>query len=214
MECKVKCKSCQQIYSIDLLAEYCGKIYSFSCPHCNVVGTLKVTPELLQKVEMVHKQNVTNKPSNEGVGTYVPGVNSGNGNPSRNTGSVEPNGTYIPGLHTETPQKLKLVVCQSKEYDTPNQCFVLDQDYNMVGRKNFGSPQERPDIEIVTNDKYMSRKHCLIKNNGYGRFSIEDHGSANGTYVNCQRLECKESVYLNDGDVIQMGRTEIKVSFK
>jgi pSer/pThr/pTyr-binding forkhead associated (FHA) protein/tetratricopeptide (TPR) repeat protein len=57
------------------------------------------------------------------------------------------------------------------------------------------------DCDIVLNDKKASRKNTVIQKSGIN-FVIEDLQSANGTYVNSQRVTRRE---LSGDDVIQVG---------
>ncbi|MEP6812901.1 MAG: FHA domain-containing protein [Actinomycetota bacterium] len=59
-----------------------------------------------------------------------------------------------------------------------------------------------PDCGIFLDDVTVSRKHAeLIKHDG--RWTIEDGGSLNGTFVNRKRVESAE---LEDGDEVQIGK--------
>ncbi|HEV8460965.1 MAG TPA: FHA domain-containing protein [Gaiellaceae bacterium] len=59
-----------------------------------------------------------------------------------------------------------------------------------------------PDCEIFLDDVTVSRNHAvLIEQNG--RFSVEDQGSLNGTFVNRNRID---SAPLEEGDELQIGK--------
>jgi serine/threonine-protein kinase len=65
------------------------------------------------------------------------------------------------------------------------------------------------DAAIVLNeDKYVSRKHCLIEVTVQG-VTIRDVGSSGGTFVNTRRVN---EARLSDGDTILVGQTTIRVS--
>jgi hypothetical protein len=59
-----------------------------------------------------------------------------------------------------------------------------------------------PDCDIFLDDVTVSRKHAVLLTSG-GRFTIEDQGSLNGTYVNRRRID---SAPLSDGDELQIGK--------
>ena len=59
-----------------------------------------------------------------------------------------------------------------------------------------------PDCDIFLDDVTVSRKHAVLLQED-GRFTIEDQGSLNGTYVNKRRIE---SAPLEDGDELQVGK--------
>jgi len=59
-----------------------------------------------------------------------------------------------------------------------------------------------PDCDIFLDDVTVSRKHAVLVQDD-GRFTIEDQGSLNGTYVNRRRID---SSPLSDGDELQIGK--------
>lgn len=76
--------------------------------------------------------------------------------------------------------------------------YELTQDEVSIGRgKN---------CTIVLNDKKASRKNAVIRRVGAG-FAIKDLESANGTFVNGERIQEHE---LSGDDVIRVGNTEIE----
>lgn len=95
---------------------------------------------------------------------------------------------------------------------TEYQSFELTSDYYTIGRKNNSGPASRPDIEVVTTDMKMSRKHAAIKKKGKIGFSLKDLGSKNGVVFNNNKLDADEEVYLSDGDVFQLGDTKFRVT--
>ena len=59
-----------------------------------------------------------------------------------------------------------------------------------------------PDCDVFLDDVTVSRNHAVLVDQD-GRFTIEDQGSLNGTYVNRSRVESAE---LEDGDELQIGK--------
>lgn len=95
---------------------------------------------------------------------------------------------------------------------TAYQSFELTSDYYTLGRQNSSGPEYRPDVEVVTTDKKISRKHAAIRKRGKTGFVIKDLGSKNGVMLNDNKLEADEEVYLSDGDQFQLGDTMFRVS--
>lgn len=60
-------------------------------------------------------------------------------------------------------------------------------------------------------DKGVSRMHAAIRHNGDGKFSLEDLGSSNGTYINVRQLHKNETVPLEHGDEIRLGEFRLIV---
>lgn len=86
-----------------------------------------------------------------------------------------------------------LVVRQGKEQ---GKTFELRKDRMTVGRSR--------ESDIFLEDLAVSRLHTTIVQDGAGRYLLRDEGSANGTYVNQQRVN--EQI-LEEGDEIQVGQT-------
>ena len=58
--------------------------------------------------------------------------------------------------------------------------------------------------DVFLEDLAVSRLHTTISHDPSGRYILRDENSANGTYVNGQRVS--EQV-LKDGDEVQVGQT-------
>jgi pSer/pThr/pTyr-binding forkhead associated (FHA) protein len=73
------------------------------------------------------------------------------------------------------------------------QTFYLDKPVVSIGRLAANN--------ICLDDPFVSRQHCVIRTEG-DEYTIEDLNSANGTYVNGERVkECS----LAEGALIQIG---------
>jgi pSer/pThr/pTyr-binding forkhead associated (FHA) protein len=72
--------------------------------------------------------------------------------------------------------------------------FPLSEDRISIGRS--------PDAGVFLDDVTVSRNHAVLLERG-GRFSVEDQGSLNGTFVNRKRIESAE---LENGDELQIGK--------
>ena len=59
-----------------------------------------------------------------------------------------------------------------------------------------------PDCEIFLDDVTVSRNHAVLVQSD-GRFTVEDQGSLNGTFVNRKRID---SAQLEEGDEVQIGK--------
>ncbi|PZF95400.1 FHA domain-containing protein [Micromonospora endophytica] len=77
--------------------------------------------------------------------------------------------------------------------------FRLRRQPQVIGRD--------PTVDIVVRDPHLSRRHAEIRLTGEG-VCVTDLGSTNGTWVNGGRAS--GSTRLADGDVIRLGRTELR----
>jgi pSer/pThr/pTyr-binding forkhead associated (FHA) protein len=75
--------------------------------------------------------------------------------------------------------------------------FLLRAERTMIGRS--------PDCDVFLDDVTVSRRHAVIAEEG-GRFSVEDLGSLNGTFLNRQRIE---RAVLSDDDELQIGKYRV-----
>ncbi|MCK1799025.1 FHA domain-containing protein [Streptomyces sp. XM4193] len=73
--------------------------------------------------------------------------------------------------------------------------FLLDGEVTTAGR--------HPESDIFLDDFTVSRRHVEIRRAPDGTFTVSDHGSLNGTYVNREPID---SVVVNNGDEVQIGK--------
>ena len=59
-----------------------------------------------------------------------------------------------------------------------------------------------PDNDCIVDDLYVSRHHAILQGAAQGEYFLEDLDSANGTYVNGQKIRRKK---LNATDIILLG---------
>jgi hypothetical protein len=102
----------------------------------------------------------------------------------------------------------------SANYETRPQL----RDHELViGRSTSGSAMA-PDIDLADqkgSDLGVSRLHLSIKYDGeHNTVHVADLGSANGSFINGQKLHPKESRVLRHGDELRLGKLMLKVSFR
>lgn len=88
------------------------------------------------------------------------------------------------------------------------QDFPLVLGDNVIGRRNKDT--DGVNIEIITADPSMGRKHCVIhvkENNGFYTYTLRDFPSLTGTFLNNYCLGKKEQVQIEGGAVITIGAT-------
>lgn len=65
---------------------------------------------------------------------------------------------------------------------------------------------------VITDNSAISRMHCRIIYNS-GKYYIQDEGSANGTFINGNRLRKGERSELKNGDAVQLANSRFIISF-
>lgn len=106
-------------------------------------------------------------------------------------GEVDKTHVVRPAAGAQSPGML--VVRQGKE---PGRVFEARKDRLTIGRSR--------ESDIFLEDLAVSRLHTTVSRDEYGRYILRDENSANGTYVNGQRVS--EHV-LEEGDEIQVGQS-------
>ena len=84
--------------------------------------------------------------------------------------------------------------------DPMGEDFRLYEGKNVIGRD--------PRVQITLQDSAVSNTHATIRFLR-GKFAIKDEMSSHGTLVNGEDIELN-AVYLNDGDLIEVGHTTLK----
>ena len=84
----------------------------------------------------------------------------------------------------------------------------------MIGRKDPDTGEAPPvDLSIVDGlERGVSRNHALITHRE-NALHIEDNHSANGTFLNGQRLRAGQVKVLRDGDDIRVGKIDLRINF-
>jgi pSer/pThr/pTyr-binding forkhead associated (FHA) protein/predicted Ser/Thr protein kinase len=73
----------------------------------------------------------------------------------------------------------------------------------------IGRAAERPDGRLG-DDPEISRRHAKASRGADGELILEDLGSANGTFVNGERIDAPRTLHL--GDVVRVGQTVLEVT--
>lgn len=199
-----------------------------SCPYCKTrnsgAGTIKteifVDPYEQSDPNFVAGQNTTKKTvfGNDKETFVNPPSFIGGGNASRTvfgnengtlTGDPDEIGTQIdnPASVNKAPvnnpyrTERKLVGwLVSYTLNTMGVDFKLYEGRNIIGRD--------ADCNITIQDPMMSAKHAVLLFRA-NKYSLTDTQSSHGTFVNDVDIEL-EPCYLNDGDIIRMGKTIFK----
>ncbi len=97
-----------------------------------------------------------------------------------------------------TSNATKILICHKQVVQLGREPNKVDEDYV--------SPQ---DARFYINHKMVSRvgRHCAISHSGKG-FTVIDHQSKNGTFINNIAIRHNQAQYLKDSDIIQLGSAD------
>ena len=85
--------------------------------------------------------------------------------------------------------------------------LLVDKDEYIIGAKP-GAVHG-----LISFNHAISRVHCKITRTNFG-FKVEDMGSANGTYVNRQKLAAHRPIAINNGDVLRLANSDFSVTIQ
>ena len=80
--------------------------------------------------------------------------------------------------------------------------YKIKEHYSIDGELTLG---RRSDNDVYLNDPFISKKHLKIVEDEE-EYYLEDLDSANGTFINTERVE--DVVKLSNGDIIKLGSIE------
>ena len=105
-------------------------------------------------------------------------------------------------------------VIEFRVVGTPNIIKIRVMDEMLLGRPD-AHHNIIPEIDLTEYGGYnlgISRRHALIRtvNN---RVTIEDLGSANGTFINEHALESGKEYRIRDRDIIRLGHMRLQVNY-
>jgi FHA domain-containing protein len=117
------------------------------------------------------------------------------------------------GWGTATFQDLNQVIIHIRDAAEP--ITIRPANEFLIGRQDSASGIA-PDLDLSTFgalEKGVSRLHAALRR-GDEVLSIVDLDSANGTYLNGQRLAAHQPRLLRDGDEIRLGKLTLHIYFK
>ena len=104
---------------------------------------------------------------------------------------------------SQTKQVLKLTAMNAPVHLE----LLVDKDEYIIGAKP-GAVHG-----LISFNHAISRIHCKITRTNFG-FKVEDMGSANGTYVNRQKLAAHRPIAINDGDILRLANSDFSVTIQ
>lgn len=105
-----------------------------------------------------------------------------------------------PGFASQN-HKMKLVSVNMSDKTV----LSIEKDIYIVGRS-----KKHADGVVIDDKKMVGRAHCRITKDEVG-FWIEDLDSANGTYINKQKILAGNKCKIQNGDILKLANIEFKV---
>lgn len=102
------------------------------------------------------------------------------------------------------------------EGETGNLVFDADEISELIMGREDPKSGEAPELDLSTFnalEKGVSRQHAAIIRKD-GSLYLVDRGSANGTFLNGQRLVPNQPRVLRDGDDLRLGHLVLRISFE
>src|SRR5690349_23834682 len=98
-----------------------------------------------------------------------------------------------------------MAVDQVRVTEGKQQGMILSVDVDLLIGRHAPEDEGR-----LGGDPEISRRHARVSRGADGQLAIEDLGSANGTFVNDQRIDAPRSLVA--GDRVRVGRTVLEVT--
>lgn len=183
---RIKCPNCQVV--LDVTNSKNEAVKQITCPKCQAVLQVKF---LLQQAPLEAETFIAapKKPTSDNGATQLAGCSNG--------------ATQLITPKEKPKESNARLVFEEKDY-------FLEEGQNIIGRKGNTS---KADIQIATDDRYMSRQHCSITvitlPDGTKRAVLSNYQNKNLTTIDGQEIETGDVIRLVNGNRITMGYTTV-----
>ncbi len=192
---RIKCPNCQTV--LEIKSAKIESVKQITCPHCKASLQVKFPPQ--------------QAPS--GAETcYAPKKTVANSGETQLAGGNNGETQLAGGSHGATQLATPKDKAQSSRArlvfeDHP---YFLEEGQNIIGRKGNTS---KADVQIATDDRYMSRQHCSITvttlPDGAKKAVLSNYQNKNLTSIDGQEIETGDAIRLVNGNRITMGHTTV-----
>ena len=192
---RIKCPNCQVV--LDISNSKNESVKQITCPKCKALLQVKFQPQPAPlEAETYYAPK---KPVADNGATQLAGSN--NGETQLAGGSYGATQLATPKEKTQS-SRARLVF-----EDHP---YFLEEGQNIIGRKGNTS---KADVQIATDDRYMSRQHCSITvtslPDGTTKAVLSNYQNKNLTSIDGQEIEKGDAIRLVNGNRIMMGHTTV-----
>lgn len=194
---RIKCPQCSTVMDVKNSKEETAK--TIKCPKCQTTLIVKFNPVIDTPIEA---HTFIAPPPKQPLANDGATQLAGNQNGATQLSNANGGDTQLVTPHITKSASAKLV------YN--GICYTLRNGRNIVGRKATTSSA---DVQIDTQDRYMSRQHCMITvtalADGSLKAVLKNYQNKNATTVDGLELAEDDEIRLNDGNSITLGRTTI-----
>jgi hypothetical protein len=192
---RIKCPNCQVV--LEVTNSKNEEVKQITCPKCQAVLQVKFPPQqapLEAETYYAPKKTVADNGA-----TQLAGVNNGE--------TQLAGGSYGATQLATPKEKAQSSSARLVFEDKP---YFLEEGQNIIGRKGNTS---KADIQIATDDRYMSRQHCSITvttlPDGTKKAVLSNYQNKNLTTIDGQEIETGDAIRLVNGNRITMGHTTV-----
>ncbi len=180
-----------------------GKLYKMECPECGMSVVKKV------QEEGIHKHICPNCHTLLGFGAKTPAPEP------KPASAPEPKPTPTPAPETPSHNETHNFNMGKASKGEIVWGGMFHQEHRVIGleKVTIGRKDKDEPSDISINDDYVSRRSVEIipevKDNGKVLYKFTINRTSNPVYVNGREMKVGESMYLNFGDKIKLGKTTL-----
>lgn len=183
---RIKCPNCQVV--LDVTNSKNEQVKQIICPKCQAVLQVKFHPQQTP----LEAETFIATPKR----------------PLADSGETQLAGSSYGATQLVTPKEVPKESNAHLVFE--NHAYFLEEGKNIIGRKGNTS---KADIQIETDDRYMSRQHCSITittmADGTKKAVLSNYQNKNLTTIDNQELEAFDAIRLVNGNRIKMGHTTV-----
>ena len=183
---RIQCPNCKVV--LDVKNSNNEEVKQITCPQCKAVLQVRFQPQQAPLEAETYYAPRKNMSMDSGA-TQLAGGNYGE--------------TQLAASHDKPKSSRPRLVFDDQPY-------LLEEGQNIIGRKGNTS---KADIQIATDDRYMSRQHCSITittlPDGTQKAVLSNYQNKNLTTIDGQEIETGDAIRLINGNCITMGHTTV-----
>jgi pSer/pThr/pTyr-binding forkhead associated (FHA) protein len=196
---RIICPKCKAV--LDVTNSKNETLKQITCPSCKTILQVKFQPQQEQpQQEPIEAKTYYAPPKRSMADSGATQLAGAGGETVLGGGLSGATQLYTPTQKTTATAKLTF---EGNDYP-------LEEGQNIIGRKGNTS---KADVQISTDDRYMSRQHCSITittlPDGTKKAVLSNYQNKNLTTIDGQEIETGDAIRLVNGNRITMGHTTV-----